>query len=64
MINDMEDFAIEYQKSEGFEEEPIMVLIVYEVPKNLCSERQALIDYFNENGIECKELKYPIKENY
>lgn len=64
MINDMEDFAIEYQKSEGFEEEPIMVLIVYEVPKNLCSERQALINYFNENGIECKELKYPIERNY
>lgn len=64
MIKDMEDFAIEYQKSEGFEEEPIMVLIVYEVPKNLCSERQALIDYFNENGIECEELKYPIERNY
>jgi len=64
MITDMEQFATEYQKSENFTEEPIMVLIVYEVPKNLCSERQALINYFNENGIACKELEYPIERNY
>ena len=32
-----------------------IVLIVYETPKNLCSERYALQDYFN-----CKELEYPI----
>lgn len=34
-----------------------IVLIVYETPKNLCSERQALQKFFN-----CKELTYPIKE--
>ena len=61
MWNDMEQFAIEYQKSEGFEEEPVMVLIVYETPTNKCSERQALIDYFTAKGIECKELDYPIQ---
>lgn len=61
MITDMENFANEYQKNEGFIEEPIIVLIVYETPKNNCSERQPLIDYFNSHGIECKELEYPIQ---
>ena len=32
-----------------------IVLIVYETPKNLCSERWALQKFFN-----CKELEYPI----
>jgi len=32
-----------------------IVLIVYETPKNLCSERYALQEFFN-----CEELKYPI----
>ena len=35
-----------------------IVLIVYEAPNNLCSERWALQEFFN-----CKELEYPIKEN-
>ena len=39
-----------------FDDDPIIVLIVYEAPNNLCSERQALQDFFN-----CKELEYPIK---
>ena len=38
----------------------IIVLIVYEAPNNLCSERRCLQEYFNEHGIECKELEYPI----
>lgn len=40
--------------------EPIIVLIVYETPKNLCSERLALQKYFTNHGWECKELQYPI----
>lgn len=60
MYNDMLDFAKNYKKEEGIDEEIILVLIVYETPKNLCSERQSLIDYFNSHGIECKELDYPI----
>jgi len=36
-----------------------IVLIVYETPKNPCSERWVLQEFFN-----CEELKYPIKENY
>lgn len=38
-----------------------IVLIVFEVPANPCSERSSLIKWFNENGIEMKELEYPIK---
>ena len=37
-----------------------IVLMVYETPNNLCSERRYLQEYFNKHGIECKELKYPI----
>ena len=38
-----------------------IVLIVYETPKNPCSERYALQDYFTSHGYKCKELEYPIK---
>lgn len=64
MYNDMLELAENYKKTENIKEEIILVLIVYETPYNPCSERQALIDYFNSKGIECKELEYPIKENY
>ena len=37
-----------------------IVLMVYEAPNNLCSERKYLQEYLNEHGIECKELEYPI----
>lgn len=36
-------------------EEPICVLIVYEAPTNPCSERQVLIDWFKDNGVELRE---------
>ena len=48
----------------NLDREPLLVLIVYEIPNNPCSERQALLKYFNSHGIECEELKYPIEENY
>lgn len=47
-----EHCANKFKKELGFEEEPIIVLIVYETPDNLCSERQALQEYFG-----CKELE-------
>ena len=37
-----------------------IVLIVYEAPNNLCSERISLQNYFCSHGIKCKELNYPI----
>ena len=36
-----------------------IVLIVYETPKNPCSERRALQEFFG-----CEELLYPIDKNY
>lgn len=60
MITDMQKLANDYQKKEQIEEEIILVLIVYEVPTNPCSERKPLQDYFTAHGWECKELDYPI----
>lgn len=59
----LQDVAARYQTWRGFQEEPIIVFIVYETPKNICSERQTLINYFLKNGVECKELTYPIADN-
>ena len=47
--------ANKFKKELKFKEEPIIVLMVYETPKNRCSERYALQKYFN-----CEELSYPI----
>ena len=47
--------ANKFKKELHFQEEPIIVLIVYEAPSNPCSERFALQEYF-----DCEELKYPI----
>ena len=47
--------ANKFQKELNFEEEPIIVLMVHESPKNKCSERYSLQKFFN-----CKELNYPI----
>ena len=50
MITDMQKLANDYQKKEQIEEEIILVLIVYEVPTNPCSERKPLQDYFTAHG--------------
>ena len=47
--------ANKFKKELNFKEEPIICLIVYEAPSNLCSERKALQLFF-----DCKELEYPI----
>lgn len=60
MYKGMLDFCNMYVKQENIKEEPIAVLIVWEAPNNPCSERETLISYFNEHGIDCKELDYPI----
>ena len=41
--------------TEGFAEEPEIVLLVYEVPSNPCSERVAIQELFRRNGIEIEE---------
>ena len=60
MYKGMEQFCNNYCKENNIKEEPIAVLMVYEAPNNLCSERHTLINYFNKHGVECKELDYPI----
>lgn len=60
LIERSEVAAAAIQAQLGFTEEPIIVFIVYEAPNNPCSERNALLDYFKINGIECEELSYPI----
>ena len=62
MLKGMQDFCTMYCQKEKITEEPIAVLMVYEAPNNPCSERWSLIKYFNEHGIECKELDYPIQK--
>lgn len=51
------------KKIDKFEGEPHIVLIVYEAPYNHCSERTVLQKYFQDHGISCQELKYPIRES-
>ena len=64
LLSDFEKLANDYKKEENINEEITIVLIVYEVPGNPCSERKALQDFFKAHGIECNELDYPIqKEN-
>lgn len=41
-------------------DDPIPVLIVYETPAKLCSERGVIQSYLNEHGVPCEELSYPI----
>ena len=66
LYSDMKRLATAFKEKQQLkeDEEPILVLIVYEAPSNKCSERQSLINYFNSKGISCEELKYPIEENY
>ena len=54
-------YHAEYRKSiDKFKGEPIIVLMVYEAYYNPCSERKPIQQLFQEHGIECKELTYPI----
>lgn len=43
------------QKKEQFAAEPEIVLIVFETPKNPCSERRPLVEWFAANGYDLKE---------
>ena len=55
VIGRLEEIAEAVQKKEGFKEEPIIILLVYETPKNKCSERQIIHKWFSSNGIKIKE---------
>ena len=62
MYEDIERLANEYKERYDIEDEIVIVLIVYETPKNPCSERIVLQQYFRDNGVECNELEYPLEE--
>lgn len=49
------------KEREDWEEDPIVIFLVYEAPDNHCSERAALQDWFRSNGVEIKEWRPPQK---
>lgn len=56
MVEELEAMGSAIQKHEGFEEDPIIVLLVYEKPDNPCSERWPLKDWFMAHGLELEEV--------
>lgn len=52
----LENLANKVKNYLGFDEEPIIVLLVHEAPQNHCSERTAIQEWFRKNGVECEEL--------
>ena len=57
VIQNLERIANKIQNIEQFQEEPIIVLIVYETPSNPCSERVILKRWFKEHNYELKEFE-------
>lgn len=55
IITRFEEIAREVQKDLGFNEEPEIILIVYEAPNNPCSERRVIQEWFRDNGVEISE---------
>lgn len=55
IVTRLEEIANQVKQDEGFEEEPVIVLLVFEAPKNPCSERHVLQAWFRDNGIELPE---------
>ena len=64
ILLNLERLGNRVKENDEFVEEPIIVLIVYEVPSNKCSEREVLHKWFQKNGYNLTELSYPIKNNY
>lgn len=46
------------QKQEGFEEEPVFVLIFHEAYDNPCSERWPVQEWFKEHNYDIKEFNF------
>lgn len=47
---------------EGFEEDPEIILLVYETPDNNCSERKSIQNWFFNNGIIVEEWENHFKK--
>ena len=55
LIAEFERIANEVKKINNYQQEPEIVLLVYEAVNNPCSERLSLVKLFAEHGIELKE---------
>ena len=53
--------ALYMQEKYKYIGEPIIVFIFHEAWYNHCSERRPVQKFFQEHGIDCTELKYPIE---
>lgn len=54
-ISILNELGNSIKSAENFPEEPEIVLIVYETPDNLCSERGVLKEWFSDNGYKLQE---------
>lgn len=55
LMPEFQRIAAEVKQINNYENEPEIILLVYETPDNPCSERAALIDYFKSHNIELSE---------
>lgn len=55
LLSEFKRIAEDVKKINNYEDEPEIILLVYETPDNPCSERQPLIDYFGKHGIKLEE---------
>lgn len=55
IIERCENLANKIKETEGFEEEPIVILLVHEAPQNECSERRVIQEWFASHGKIVKE---------
>lgn len=62
IIQRFEELGEQIQKTEGFEEEPILVLILHEKYDNPCSERWPIQAWFKDHGYEIEEFNLPVEK--
>ena len=55
LLIELERIANEVKKINNYQQEPEIILLVYEAVSNPCSERTSLVKLFADNGIDLKE---------
>lgn len=55
IMTSLESIGRGIQAYDGFQEDPEIILMVYETPNNPCSERGCLQDWFMKNGVLLEE---------
>ena len=55
VIKRLEELGLVAKEELGFEEEPELILIVFEAPQNPCSERRVIQEWFSDHGMEIEE---------